>query len=111
MKARPPIDEAATSFGPKALKIIGHAFDEAWASIAPQFYSSVAITSARLQRLVVADPKKVQEASLASCLREQAAANQKARQTWYEAPDANRWACRTQTDSYRDLTMCLEQPI
>jgi hypothetical protein len=35
MKARQLIDGA--SFGPEALKVIGQAFDEAWASIAGNF--------------------------------------------------------------------------
>jgi hypothetical protein len=49
MKTRTIIDEAATSFGPEPLKVIGQAFDEAWASIAPQFYSNIVIASARLR--------------------------------------------------------------
>lgn len=47
MKARTLINDAAHSFGPEALKVIGQAFDEAWASIADRFPAGVSAESAR----------------------------------------------------------------
>jgi hypothetical protein len=49
MKARALIKEAAASFGPEALKVIGQAFDEAWASIADRFPAGVSAEAARLR--------------------------------------------------------------
>jgi hypothetical protein len=46
MKARELIDGA--SFGPDALRVIGRAFDEAWASIAGNF-SDEQVVAARLR--------------------------------------------------------------
>jgi hypothetical protein len=46
MKARELIDGA--SFGPESLKVIGRAFDEAWASIAGNF-SDEEVAAARLR--------------------------------------------------------------
>jgi hypothetical protein len=46
MKARELLDGA--SFGPDALKVIGRAFDEAWASIAGNF-SDEQVDAARLR--------------------------------------------------------------
>jgi hypothetical protein len=48
MKARALINDAA-SFGPEALKVIGRAFDEAWASIADRFPAGAPAQSARLR--------------------------------------------------------------
>jgi hypothetical protein len=47
MKARQMIEGA--SFGPEALKDIGEAFDEAWASTAGNFSEGVATETARIQ--------------------------------------------------------------
>jgi hypothetical protein len=48
MKARQLIDSA--SFGPDTLKVMGQAFDEAWASIAGNFEENpLAIEAARLK--------------------------------------------------------------
>jgi hypothetical protein len=49
MRARQLISGAGAAFGPDALKVIGQAFDEAWAQIAGHFGSDPAvIESARL---------------------------------------------------------------
>jgi hypothetical protein len=40
MRARDLLDNAAGSFGPEAMKVIGKAFDEAWSSIAGNFTSA-----------------------------------------------------------------------
>jgi hypothetical protein len=37
MKANELIRSRSASFGPEALKVIGQAFDEAWAQISPNF--------------------------------------------------------------------------
>jgi len=42
MKARELLDNTAGSFGGQAMKVIGQAFDEAWASIAGNFTSEFA---------------------------------------------------------------------
>jgi hypothetical protein len=48
LKARELLDSAA--FGPDALKVIGQAFDEAWASIAGNFDESpITVEAARLK--------------------------------------------------------------
>ena len=47
MKARQMIEGA--SFGPGALKVIGQAFDEAWASIAGNFKEGIETESARIK--------------------------------------------------------------
>ena len=49
MKAHALINEAAASFGPEALKAIGQAFDEAWASMADGFPAGVSAEAARLR--------------------------------------------------------------
>ena len=51
MKARQLIDGA--SFGPEALKVIGQALDDAWASIAPGVASNPLVV--RATRLLLAD--------------------------------------------------------
>ena len=48
MKARKLLDNASGSFGPQAMEIIGRAFDEAWAGIAPK-YTGVSAQAARLE--------------------------------------------------------------
>ena len=47
MNAHELLDNAAGSFGPEAMKVIGQAFDEAWASIAGNF-TSESVQGARL---------------------------------------------------------------
>jgi hypothetical protein len=49
MKANELIRTASASFGPDALKVIGQAFDAAWASTAGNFTDGASAQSARLQ--------------------------------------------------------------
>jgi hypothetical protein len=51
MKTRALINGASPSFGPEALKVIGQAFDAAWASIADQF--SADLSAARLKLVTI----------------------------------------------------------
>jgi hypothetical protein len=50
MKARELLDDAARSFGPEAMKVIGRSFDEAWVSISGRF----TVASAQGARLKLA---------------------------------------------------------
>jgi hypothetical protein len=49
MKARKIIRGASASFGPAALKVIGQAFDEAWAEIGGSFSGVQQIEAARIK--------------------------------------------------------------
>jgi hypothetical protein len=49
MKARQLIDGA--SFGPESLKVIGQAFDDAWAQLAPRYSDDTTVVEAARLRL------------------------------------------------------------
>jgi hypothetical protein len=55
MKAQQLLRYATQSFGPEAMKVIGQAFDEAWASIAGKFTTHSAETERlRLATIILA---------------------------------------------------------